>query len=49
VIRVLAVVVAVAVGIQLIFELLEPVAVWLLVALVVFTVVRLVSWYRGRW
>jgi hypothetical protein len=45
----LAVVVAVAVGIRLIFELLEPVMPYLLAGLIVFAIARLVSWYRGRW
>jgi hypothetical protein len=45
----LAVIVMVAAGIRLVYELLEPVAPYLLVALIVFSVVRLVSWYRGRW
>jgi hypothetical protein len=45
----LAVVVAVAVGIRLIFELLEPVMPYLLAGLIVFTVFRLVRWYRERW
>jgi hypothetical protein len=46
---VLAVIVAIAAGIRLIFELLAPVMPYLLVGLIVFTVFRLVSWYRGRW
>jgi hypothetical protein len=45
----LAVIVLVAAGIRLVYELLAPVAPYLLAALIVFTVVRLVSWYRGRW
>jgi hypothetical protein len=45
----LAVVVMVAVGIRLTYELLKPVAPYLLAALIVFTIVRLVGWYRGRW
>jgi hypothetical protein len=49
VIRMLAVIVAVVAGIRLIFELIQPVALWLLAALIVFTVIRLASWYRGRW
>jgi hypothetical protein len=48
-IRMLAVLVAVAAGIRLVFELLEPVWPYLLVGLIVFAVVRLASWYRGRW
>jgi hypothetical protein len=45
----LAVMVAIAVGIRLIFELLAPVWPWLMAALIVFSIVRIVSWYRGRW
>lgn len=45
----LAVVVLVAVGIRLVFVLLAPVWPYLLAALIVFGVVRLVVWYRGRW
>lgn len=45
----LVVIVMVAAGIRLIYELLAPVAPYLLAALVVFTAGRLVSWYRGRW
>ena len=45
----LAVIVAIAAGIRLIFWLLTPVVPYLLAALVVFTVFRLVRWYRGRW
>ena len=47
--RFFAGIVAVAVAIRLTFELLAPVAPYLLAALIVFAVVRLVSWYRGRW
>lgn len=49
VMRVLAVVVAVAVGIRLTFELLEPVWPYLLAVLLMFAVVRIVLWWRGRW
>lgn len=45
----LAVIVLVAAGVRLVYELLAPVAPYLLAALIVFTVVRLVSRYRGRW
>jgi hypothetical protein len=45
----LAVMVAIAVGIRLTFELLEPVWPYLFAALVVFAVLRIVSWHRGRW
>jgi hypothetical protein len=48
-IRMLAVVVLIAAGIRLVFWLLAPVWPYLLAAPIVFTVVRLVSWYRGRW
>lgn len=48
-VRMLAVMVMIAAGIRIIFELLAPVAPYLLAALVVFTVIRLVSWHRGRW
>ena len=47
--RVLAVIVAIAAGIRLVFWLLQPVWPYLLAALLAFTVVRLVWWYRGRW
>lgn len=49
VIRMLAVVVAVVVGIRLIFELIRPVMPYLVAALVLFTVFQLVRWYRQRW
>lgn len=42
-------VVATAAAIRLVFELIAPVAVWLLLALIGFAVLRLVAWYRGRW
>jgi len=45
----LAVLAVIAVGIRLIFELLEPVWPYLLAGLIVAMVFRLVSWYRGRW
>ncbi len=45
----LAVIVLVAAGIRLVYELLAPVVLYLLAALIVFAVVRFVSWYRGRW
>lgn len=44
-----AVIVLVAAGIRLIYWLLVPVAPYLVAALIVFAVVRLVGWYRGRW
>ena len=48
-VRWLAGIVAVAAAIRLTFWLLEPVMPWLLAGVVVFAVVRLVGWYRGRW
>jgi hypothetical protein len=45
----LAVIVAVAAGIRLVFQLLEPVWPFLLAAVIVFAAVRLRNWYRGRW
>lgn len=47
--RVLTVIVMVAVGIRLVFWLLAPVWPYLLGALLVFAVLRLAAWYRGRW
>jgi len=49
VMRVLAVIVSVAAGIRLAIALLEPVWPFLLAALLVFGVIRLAGWYRGRW
>lgn len=49
VVRMLAVFVVVAAGLRLIYELLRPVWPYLLAALVVFTVLRLLRWYRERW
>lgn len=48
-IRMLVVVVAVAAGIRLTFELLEPVWPYLLAVLFGIAVVRIVSWWRNRW
>jgi hypothetical protein len=45
----LAVIIAIAAGIRLIFWLLEPVAPYLLAALIAFTIFRVISWYRNRW
>jgi hypothetical protein len=45
----LAVIVAVAAGIRLVYELLAPVWPYLLVGLIAFAIVRLVGWYRNRW
>lgn len=47
--RVLAVIVLIAAGIRLTFELLEPVWPYLLAALVLLAVIRLSWWWRGRW
>jgi len=44
-----AVLLAVAIGIRLIFELLEPVLPYLFGALIVFVVLRLIKWHRERW
>ena len=49
VIRVLAVVVAIAASVRLIFELLEPVWPFLLVALIALGLLRAMRWWRGRW
>lgn len=49
VVRMLTVIVVVAAGIRVIYELLLPVAPYLLACLVVFTVIRVARWYRGRW
>jgi hypothetical protein len=48
-VRFLAGIVAIAVAIRLVVELLRPVLPVLVVATVVFAVVRMVSWWRGRW
>ncbi len=45
----LAVIVAVAAGIRLTYWLLLPVMPYLLAGLIVFTVFKLVSWWRSRW
>lgn len=49
IIRTLAVIIAIAAGIRLIYELLEPVLLYLLAGLVLFAVIRFVRWHRGRW
>jgi hypothetical protein len=49
VIRVLAVIVMIAAGIRLVFELLEPVWPYLLAALIICAAYRLHRWYQGRW
>jgi len=46
---VLAVIVMVATGIRLVFVLLLPVMPELIVVTIVFGIVRVVSWWRGRW
>jgi hypothetical protein len=45
----LAVLVAFAAGIRMIFWLLEPVVPYLIALLIAFAVFRLSNWYRGRW
>jgi hypothetical protein len=47
--RFLAGVLAVAVAIRLIYELLQPVIPALLVLAVVITIARLIAWHRERW
>jgi hypothetical protein len=47
--RFLASILAVAVAIRLIYELLLPVLPALLVIVVVVAIVRFVGWYRERW
>jgi hypothetical protein len=49
VLRVLAFIVVVAVGIRLTFELLEPVWPYLLVTLLLLVCAWVASWYRRRW
>lgn len=49
VIRVLAVILMIAAGIRLIFELLEPVWLYLVAALIVIAGFQLWRWYVGRW
>jgi hypothetical protein len=48
-VRMLAAVVLIAVGIRLTFELLEPVWPYLLVVTIMFAAIRVVTWWRGRW
>ena len=45
----LAVIIMIAAGIRLIFELLEPVGPYLLAAAVMFVVVRVLAWHCSRW
>jgi hypothetical protein len=49
VIRVLTVIVAIAVGIRITFELLEPVWPYLLAVPIALAVIKASSWWRGRW
>lgn len=48
-VRALAVMVALAAGIRLVFWLLAPVWPYLLAVLVAFVVLRMAAWWRGRW
>jgi hypothetical protein len=48
IIRMLAVVVAIAVSTRLVFELLVPISLYLIAGLVGFVLCRVMSWYRGR-
>ncbi len=45
----LAVIVLIAAGIRLVFELLEPVWPYLLTVMVVVAVLRAAAWWRNRW
>jgi hypothetical protein len=45
----LSVIVMVAVGIRLAYELVEPVVPYLLAAVIVVALIRLSHWYHGRW
>lgn len=47
--RVLAVIVAIAVGIRIVFWLLEPVWPYLLAVFVIWAVWRIRVWWRDRW
>lgn len=49
VVQVLAAIIAVVVGIRIIFWLLRPIWPYLLIAVVGFAVFRLVHWHRNRW
>lgn len=49
VIRFLAWIVAIAVAIRAVFELLAPIAPYLIAGLIVLGAIRLFTWYRGRW
>ena len=48
-VRVLIGIVAIAAALRLTWLLIEPVLPALAVAVVAFAVIRVVSWYRGRW
>jgi len=48
-VRMLVVIIAIAAGIRLTYELLKPAMPYLLAGLIVFAVIRIVSWYRNRW
>jgi hypothetical protein len=39
----------VAAGIRIIFWLLTPVIPYLVAGVIAFTILKLISWYRGRW
>jgi uncharacterized membrane protein YdbT with pleckstrin-like domain len=47
--RVFVVIVVIAAGIRLTFDLLEPVWPYLLVVLIALAVIKASSWWRGRW
>lgn len=49
VIRFLTWIVAIAVAIHVIFELIAPVLPYLAVLIVLVAIARLIGWYRGRW
>ena len=47
--RFLAMVVATVIAIRLVIALLTPVLPWLIAAMVVFGIVRVVRWWQERW
>jgi hypothetical protein len=49
VVRAIAVIVLIAVGARLVFELVKPVWPYLLTVLIVLAVAKAASWWRGRW
>ena len=49
VVRVLAVIVAIAVGIRIVFWLLEPVWPYLVAVLVIWAAWQIWVWWRSRW